>query len=247
MTTADDLSSHANDGVYVGNIRCSRTPVPTSSERGIRLDGSTSYVNVGGVRAEITNSIFCFGVWCRLADGSSSSPAVFAVNTPSGTPSNRYIVQFIFDGTDGHWEINTSTSGGVSQITSQSGDPHGRGEDMFVVANLGTSSQKLFVNGSSVASSTYTGTAIVAGDRFSIGQDFDRPDLTVSEVWRGAMADAFMLDRAATSTEVGDLYTKGATDGGYSTAVLALSGLIGHWRLNEFTNCGGPSVGFISA
>lgn len=241
---AADQSALNNDGAYHGACRCAPSLLPTSTDRAVKLDGTSSFINIGNTRAEITATTFAFGAWVRLISDAEPQPALLGVNNVQSTPSNRYIVQATISGDTVKWEINTSTSGGANQLTTEP-NGHTLGDTVFVVANLGRSAQKLYTNGSLVASSTYTGQAVAAGDRISIGQEFDGADTNYSQFLHGVVDEAFMLNRAITDAEVADLYSAGTSSGGYDSAVMALSNLIGYWRLNEFTNCAAPVVGFV--
>lgn len=230
---ATDISGQANHGTYQGGAKGAASLIPTDSNRATRFNGTSGFVVVDAVIADLAGSTaFAMGCWARPRTNRGDM-ALMIVNKGSGD-YNRYLLQGAFSGGVGHYELNTAAVPGGSQLLTEPGNPHSLEDRSLVIANCGTSSQRLFVDGVSVGTSSYTGQTIGGSDRCSIGQDYDGPAFGNQSAWfPGVLDDAFVIPRQITPAEAADLYDAGASSGGFREAVLAL-GPIGYWRLDDW-------------
>ncbi len=240
MTAAQDLTG-GFDGTYHGDVRCFVPGLHLDSAQAVLGNGSNTWVEVNAAIQSLAGSgALSFGAWVVSLGNSPSvgGRTVMAVNplSSSGTDSNRWLLQSEWGSGVGYFFLNGPS---ITYVSEPAGS-HAIGDVVFVVANVGTGKQELFTNGALAASASSAGQTIAASDRFSIGQDFDGISGT-SEHWIGPLDGAFLFNRHLTAGEVAALYSAGQA-GTYETDLLAMSGLVSLWPLDDL-GCPGFRIG----
>ncbi len=234
MTTAVDSSGNSNHGTYMGTCRAGYPLLATDPQCTLQLRGQ-GWVEADAVVGDVASADpITVGLWYRPTG--AGTLLAFNTNQPP-VNDNRFAT---------HWQagvfgMNTPTPADTPQSTLTAASYPADGSAYFVVFEAGTSSQKIYVDGSLAATGSFTGTKlpVQSTDRFSIGQEFDSAP---SELGFGDYGEAFVIAGTLTSTEISDLYDAGATAGDFAGDLLALSP-DGYWRLNEI--CHGMRVGML--
>lgn len=191
-----DSSGNVYDGAWNGNA----TTAVGKFGNGTTYDGTGDYTNVPTPTA-IQTLTFTYAAWVKPSG--SGERTVFAWDSTGGRPQVRVNDTLVF------------LSAGVVQIASGGTVSNSVWSHIAVSFNDTTKSYVLFVNGSQVASGTYsTGFNSLSGRSLRIG---DREDV---EAFNGVIDEARVYNRVLSPDDVRNLYNWAP-------------GPVGYWKLDE--------------
>lgn len=198
-TTADEIAG-GTAGVLTGGATYGAGVLPIAPTRqSFSLDGVDDYVSVADqAKLDLTGDMT---LECWIVPNSigavGNSRALFTKGI--STTSNIYGLQF----TDGKLEMRTRGSDGVS-IRSTAPSQAVVGQTYHVVGTVSGTTQRLYVNGVLVASTTTNGPLIANAQPLRIGT-FNG----TSEFFNGRISEVAVYNRALSAAEVTEHYDAG--------------------------------------
>ncbi len=226
-TTLADDSGNANTGTTEGGVTLGANG-PLSG-RAITLDGSTgwmqttnSYANPEGISVV---------AWFNTSTTSGGTIIGFA--NAQGDGSQTYWDRLIWVDNSGKvvWGVNPGT---LDEVTSSSA--YNNGAWHMVVAEIGSSGQQLWVDGTEVASSSSVTSAQNFTGYWHIGWGNDEAnwsDAPTSSFLSGSLSQVAIIPSQLSSTQISTLHNAGST-GAFALDIGQLSPT-SYWPLQEAT------------
>jgi large repetitive protein len=210
-TTLADYSSNSDTGTAVGGLTMGATGPTTLGASGLALNGSSEYVQTA---KSFTNPEgFSVAAWFKSSSTTGSTILGFTNSQANGAPAQSDRTLWIDSAGNLIWEVN---SGSVSELTSPS--TYNNGLWHFVVAEIGSSGQQLWVDGVKVASTASVTSAQNYTGYWHLGWGYETgmTNAPTTPYLTGSLAEAAFVPSQLSAPQISLLYS--AT----STAALAL-------------------------
>ena len=222
-TTVTDQGSGGNDATLDNGASFS-TIVPTYSTYSVEFDGSNDYVEVGNVSG-LSGTSFSISAWFYLTAGPSGE-GIFGAGS---SPSDRIWLQVLDSDT-----IRFGSIGNINTFDLASGT-FSLNTWYHVVGVIDGTSKEVFINGSSLGTTTVSSLSGTNGNNVRIGS---LPSQTTAfnalNPYQGILDEVAVFNTALSSTNVSSIYNSGVPND------ISSLNPVGWWRMGD--NDGGTGT-----
>jgi len=205
-TTLADYSSNSDTGTAIGGLTIGAAGPTTLGASGISLNGSSEYVETAKSYANPEG--FSVATWFKTSSTTGGTILGFTSSQTNGAPTNSDRTLWLDSGGNLIWEVNNGT---VDEVTSPGA--YNNGQWHFVVAEIGSSGQQLWVDGVKVASTiTVTSAQNYTGYwHLGWGSETGWTNAPTTPYLTGSLAEAAVLPAQLSAAQISLLYSASST------------------------------------
>jgi hypothetical protein len=237
-TALVDASGNANTGTAEGGTTLGASGPSTLGAGAIALNGSSGYVQTANSYNNPEG--FSLVAWFKTSSASGGTVIGFDSTQGNGAPASYDRLLWVDNSGKLVWGVYTGTT---AEVTSASA--YNNGAWHMVVAEIGSSGQQLWVDGTQVAVNTSVTSAQSYTGYWHLGWAYVGtawPDYPTSLYLSGSLSEAAVVPAQLTAAQISDLYT--APSAPAFTAEMAQLSPTSYWPLQDSaTNvCGTTEV-----